>query len=47
MLAELCRFQPGDDRAWDDYVATRPGTGLYHRAGWARVIERVYHHEPH
>jgi serine/alanine adding enzyme len=46
MLTELCRFRPGDDRAWDQYVATCPTAGLYHRAGWARVIERAYEHEP-
>jgi FemAB-related protein (PEP-CTERM system-associated) len=32
--------------AWDAYVTQCPGAGLYHRRGWARVIERSYGHAP-
>jgi FemAB-related protein (PEP-CTERM system-associated) len=46
MRAEQCRFQPGDDRAWDEYVLQCPNAGVYQRAGWARVIERGYGHVP-
>ena len=46
MQAEQCRFQPGDDRAWDEYVLQCPNAGVYQRAGWARVIERGYGHVP-
>jgi FemAB-related protein (PEP-CTERM system-associated) len=41
-----CRFQPGDDRAWDAYVSGCPSAGVYHRSGWGRVIERSYGHAP-
>jgi FemAB-related protein (PEP-CTERM system-associated) len=44
--AEQCRFQPGEDLAWDAYVAQCPTAGLYHRRGWARVIEESYGHAP-
>jgi FemAB-related protein (PEP-CTERM system-associated) len=40
--AEVCRFQPGDDRAWDAYVSQHPDGYVYQRSGWARVIERSY-----
>ena len=46
MQAEACRLQPGDDLAWDAYVSRCPSAGLYHRHGWARVIERSYGHRP-
>jgi FemAB-related protein (PEP-CTERM system-associated) len=46
LRVDLCRFGAGDDRAWDDYVARQPAAGIYHRSGWARVIERSYGHAP-
>jgi FemAB-related protein (PEP-CTERM system-associated) len=46
MRAEECRFEPGDDLAWDAYVLACPDAGLYHRPGWARVIQRGYGHRP-
>jgi FemAB-related protein (PEP-CTERM system-associated) len=46
MQAEVCRLGPGDDLAWDAYVNRSPSAGLYHRYGWARVIERGYGHTP-
>jgi FemAB-related protein (PEP-CTERM system-associated) len=46
MRAEECRFQPGEDRAWDAYVTQCPDAGIYQRCGWARVIERTYGHTP-
>jgi FemAB-related protein (PEP-CTERM system-associated) len=46
MQAEVCLFRPGDDLAWDEYVARCPTAGVYHRRGWARVIERSYGHAP-
>ena len=46
MQAEECPFRPGDDRAWDQFVSQSPDSGLYHRCGWARVIERSYGHAP-
>jgi FemAB-related protein (PEP-CTERM system-associated) len=44
--AEICRFGPGDDLAWDAYVSRATDAGVYHRRGWARVIERSYGHAP-
>jgi FemAB-related protein (PEP-CTERM system-associated) len=46
MPAEVCRFGPGDELAWDEYVTRCPSAGLYHRYGWARVIQRSYGHAP-
>jgi FemAB-related protein (PEP-CTERM system-associated) len=46
IVAEECKFQPGEDRAWDAYVSLRPDTSIYQRSGWARVIERSYGHPP-
>jgi FemAB-related protein (PEP-CTERM system-associated) len=46
MHVEACRFRPGDDLAWDEYVTTRPAAGVYQRAGWARVVQRSYGHAP-
>jgi len=46
MRAEECRLTPGGDLAWDEYVSRCPDAGLYHRYGWARVVERSYGHEP-
>jgi FemAB-related protein (PEP-CTERM system-associated) len=44
MRSEECRFGPGGELAWDEYVSRAPDAGLYHRYGWARVIERTYGH---
>jgi FemAB-related protein (PEP-CTERM system-associated) len=46
MQAEECRFQPGDELAWDAYVSRCPSAGVYHRYGWSRVIKRAYGHRP-
>lgn len=46
MHVEECRFRPGDDLAWDEYVSRCPAAGLYHRYGWARVVQRSYQHPP-
>jgi FemAB-related protein (PEP-CTERM system-associated) len=46
MRAERCLFRPGEDLAWDEFVSQHPDAGLYHRCGWARVIERSYGHVP-
>jgi FemAB-related protein (PEP-CTERM system-associated) len=46
MRAEECRFRRGDELLWDEYVSRRLGAGVYHRSGWARVIERSYGHRP-
>jgi FemAB-related protein (PEP-CTERM system-associated) len=46
MRGEEYRFQPGEDRAWDEYVAQCSEAGIYQRSGWARVIERSYGHAP-
>ncbi len=46
IVAEECRFQSGEGRAWDAYVSHAPDAGVYQRSGWARVIERSYGHPP-
>jgi FemAB-related protein (PEP-CTERM system-associated) len=34
-------------RAWDAYVLSQPAATFFHRAGWARVVERVWGHRCH
>jgi FemAB-related protein (PEP-CTERM system-associated) len=46
MRAEVCGWREGEELAWDEYVSRHPHAGIYHRAGWARVIERAYGHRP-
>lgn len=46
MITEECRFQAGDADGWDEYVLRSSSAGLFHRAGWARVIQRSYGHKP-
>jgi FemAB-related protein (PEP-CTERM system-associated) len=45
MHAEACRFRRGEELLWDEYVARCPTATVYHRSGWARVIERSYGHQ--
>ena len=33
--------------AWDGFVAQCPSATFFHRAGWKRVIERVFRHRAH
>lgn len=37
-------LQKGEEMLWDQYVATCPGTSLYHLSGWKRVIETTFRH---
>jgi FemAB-related protein (PEP-CTERM system-associated) len=46
MQAEVCALQRGDELAWDEFVSRSPEAGIYHRYGWARVIETSYGHAP-
>jgi len=46
MRVEECRFMARDDLAWDSYVSHSPHAGYFHRAGWARVVQRSYGHTP-
>lgn len=46
MRSEECRFGPGEEQAWDEYVSRCPDAKVYHRYGWARVVERSYGHAP-
>ena len=31
---------------WDAYIADAPGATFFHRAGWMRVVRKVYGHRP-
>src|SRR3954451_4799428 len=35
---------PGDERRWDDFVASCPEATFFHLAGWRRVIETAFRH---
>ena len=30
---------------WDDFVQKSPAATFFHRAGWQRIIENIYHHQ--
>ena len=46
MGVELCRFEPGEEKAWDAFADQFPKAGHSHLSGWRRVIERSYGHLP-
>lgn len=46
MRVEEIRLEPGAERAWDEYVFGSPQAGVFHRYGWARVVQRSYGHRP-
>ena len=37
-------IEPGDERAWDDFVRAAPGATFFHLSGWKRVIEKAFGH---
>ncbi|HEY1260098.1 MAG TPA: FemAB family XrtA/PEP-CTERM system-associated protein [Stellaceae bacterium] len=41
------RFQPGDERRWDQFVGACSGGTFFHLAGWKRVVERAFGHRTH
>ncbi|MDP6462086.1 MAG: FemAB family PEP-CTERM system-associated protein [Gemmatimonadota bacterium] len=40
------RLAKGDESRWDDFAGRVPGATLYHRAGWASVIQEAFGQEP-
>ena len=46
MIVEVCRFEHGDEKAWDEYVYSHPEAGHCHLNGWRRVVEKSYGHRP-
>jgi FemAB-related protein (PEP-CTERM system-associated) len=43
---EVRAGKPADDDARDAFLAGRPEASFFHRAGWRRVVERVFGHAP-
>ena len=39
-------YQNADAQAWDDFVQNAATATFCHLSGWARVIQRVWQHEP-
>ncbi|MGH2570614.1 MAG: hypothetical protein ACRDGR_05270, partial [bacterium] len=39
-------LRPGDEAAWDAFVASRPDGSHYQLAGWAGVFERAFGQRP-
>jgi len=37
-------LEPGEERAWDDFVRQAPEATFFHLSGWKRVIERAFGH---
>jgi FemAB-related protein (PEP-CTERM system-associated) len=46
MHVEECRFHPGNELAWDEYVSRHGHASYCQKSGWARVIQRSYGHSP-
>src|SRR3954451_11329065 len=42
--AVIRNLAPGDERRWDDFVASCPEATFFHLAGWRRVIETAFRH---
>ena len=44
------RLNAGDPRqaaAWDEFVMNCPSATFFHRSGWQRILEQVFHHRTH
>lgn len=46
MVIELCRFDHGEEKLWDEYVYRHPSACHSHLSAWRRVIQGSYHHRP-
>ena len=44
MAIDLCLFERGEGKAWDEYVHRCPTASHSHLSGWRRIIETVYGH---
>jgi FemAB-related protein (PEP-CTERM system-associated) len=40
-------FHSGDASAWDRFVEACPDATFFHRIGWRRILENVFHHPTH
>jgi FemAB-related protein (PEP-CTERM system-associated) len=40
-------FAHGDETAWDAFVDRCPEATFFHRIGWRRILENVFHHPTH
>jgi len=47
LIRPLVLADSAECRVWDAYVLAHPGGTFFHRAGWARVVERVWGHRCH
>lgn len=49
-MPNILRLAPEDARdnaSWDAFVMSHPKATFFHRAGWQRVLARVFRHETH
>jgi FemAB-related protein (PEP-CTERM system-associated) len=47
MAVTIRPLEPAIAPAWDRFVMAHPKGTFFHRAAWARVIERAFHHTTH
>ncbi len=43
-MIEICKFESGEEKTWDNYVYRSPQSSHCHLSGWRRVIDRAYGH---
>ena len=46
-MIRVTPLSPGQEPAWDRFVADHPNGTFLHRAGWANVIESAFRHTAH
>lgn len=44
---QIRQLTEGTTQHWDAYVESNPDATFFHRAGWKRVVERVFRHKTH
>ena len=47
MTLALRPLDAAREPAWDAFVQAMPDSSFFHRATWARVIEKAFGHKPH
>lgn len=44
-MLEIRTLDAATERAWEDFVASCPEATFFHKAGWARLIEKSFRHK--
>jgi hypothetical protein len=46
MEYRVCPYTEKDEKAWDDFVDSRPYSTVFHTTGWKKVIENTFGYAP-